>query len=380
MKKFLFAITIVIAAILPMTMTSTTQAVPCEFVGYDSAGEEIWIGDCGTPTAVPTATPTRTPTPTPTNTPTATATLSPTSSATATPSPTLTPTPTITPTVPSSSQCPSKSGDGTYYILTPGVYSCTFTCPNIGTSAHCVHLWNSNGVTLFNFSVNSSGYGIQFDNNTTMRDGTITAFRGMSGDRKVNVLVDNVTMNVQEVAFQLLDAGGSCEGLTTKRNYNVTIRNSNISNQFGTEMVYAKCAQFFLVEDSVLTPRSEWAVSTPDGLDITARRNTFDLRSETTNWLAIELPKVNRVTVTFNTVIGPAANDWLVYVNSGTNNLILTDNCLASGMGTVSPPDNGALHDYHQTGGVPVLTEARNGVCGVQTFTAPSTGDGGLLN
>lgn len=191
------------------------------------------------------------------------------------------------------------------------------------------------------------------------------------------MLINNVTFNVQEVAFQLLDAGGGCESLTTKRNYNVTIRNSNISNQFGTEMVYAKCAQFFLIEDSTITPRSEWGVSTPDGLDITVRRNTFDLRSETSNWLAVELPKVSRATITFNTAVGPAPSDWLVYVNSGTNNLTVTDNCLASGMSTLTPPR--AVHDYHQAGGVPNLTEARNIVCGqTQSITVPSTGDGGI--
>lgn len=367
----LFALSIVVAFILALSTGNAIEAVPCMFVGYDSAGEEIWIGDCGTPTPVPTAT--NTPTPTATNTLTVTPTASPLPTATSTP----------TPTVPPSSQCPTRSGDGTYYILSAGVYSCTFSCPSIAQSAHCVHLWNSNGITLINFSVTSSGYAIQFDNNTTMRDGIITAYRGMSGDRKANVLVDNVTINAQELAFQLLDAGGGCEGLTTKRNYNVTIRNSRISNQIGVEMVYAKCAQFFLVEDSVLTPKSNWAISTPDGLDITVRENTFDLRNELPDqWLAVELAKVNRATVTFNSVIGPAPNDWLVYVNSGTNNLIVTDNCLTSDMGQSNPYDNGALHDYHQSGGVQILTEARNGVCGAQATTTtvrpPSTGNGGL--
>jgi hypothetical protein len=109
-----------------------------------------------------------------------------------------------------------------------------------------------------------------------------------------------------------------------------------------------------VIEDNHFTAGSAWALSTPDGLNITIRRNTFDLRSESINWLAIELPRVIGADVTFNTVVGPAG-DWFVYVNSGTNDLVVTDNCVSTGVGV--------LHSSHQSGGVAVLTDLRNGPC-----------------
>jgi hypothetical protein len=63
---------------------------------------------------------------------------------------------------------------------------------------------------------------------------------------------------------------------------------------------------------------------------------------------------VINVDVINNTVLGPEG-DWFIYVNSGTNDLVITDNCIASGIGVV--------HTAHQSGGVALLTNSRNGPC-----------------
>jgi hypothetical protein len=78
------------------------------------------------------------------------------------------------------------------------------------------------------------------------------------------------------------------------------------------------------------------------------RGNTFDLTKEPVNWLAIELPRTFHVEITRNRFIGPSG-DWAVWVNSGTNFLTMTNNCVT----TV-----GAL-----LGAVPSSTVVRNERC-----------------
>ena len=369
MKKLLLVFVIA----LPFIFVGTASAEPgnCIFIPWLKSWicEDVQTAPTvvpSTPTTVP-ATPTRTATAVPpaTNTP-----VPPSPAPTSVP-PTVPPSPTATATPPANiRQIPQRSTDGTYYITQPGIYTGVASCGAIAAGAHCVHIWNSNGVTLQDFSIISEGgYGLQFDNNTNFKRGPITAPLGASGHQKVNVHFEEVTFSVQSVAFQLLDTGGGCEGLSTKRNRNVTIRQSTFRNQGGTEFLYAKCAQDLFIENNSFFPLSEWAVSTPDGLNINIRGNNFDLTHEVRNWLAIELPRVFGASVVNNRVIGPAPGDWLVYVNSGTRDLTVTDNCLVSGM-------SGAVHTSHQAGGVPNLVEARNGIC--SSTTPPTVGDGGL--
>ncbi len=288
-------------------------------------------------------TPTATATVKPANTPAATGTLVPTATSTSTPTSTKVPststpvppsvTPTTGPTVLIKS-LPARSNDGTFYITDPGVYSGKASCGNIGSTAHCVHIWESGGVTLQDFTITTAqGTGLQLDNNTTIKRGTITAPNGAATAwHKVNVTVDGVTFDSPIGGLGFL--GGGCETMSPRPNRQITIRNSSFINQFGEEMLYMKCAQDVVIEDNYFAPSSAWALSTPDGLNIIVRRNTFDLRSESTNWLAIELPKVINVDVVNNTVLGPEG-DWFIYVNSGTNDLVITDNCIASGIGVV---------------------------------------------
>lgn len=333
-----------LAFVVLLFSAGSAAAVPCTFVGYDSAGAEIWVGDCGTPTPTPTVTPTPTATPTPTNTPTPTPTATLTPSPT--PTPTLTPTPTSLPptATPTSvlSPCPAKTTDGTYYITNPGVYGgCVFTCGNIGGNAHCVHIWNSNGVTLQDFSITTAqGAGLQFDNNVLVRRGSIGG--GANGHHKVNVTFDDVDVAAPTGGIGLFGSG--CENTVPRPNRFITIKNSTFINSTGNEMLYMKCAQDVLVEGNTFTPGSQWASSFPDGVDITIRGNHFDLQSETLNWLAIELPRVFTATVANNTGTGPSG-DWLVWTNSGTTGLTLSGNVLTGGMGqlccTVTPPSTG---------------------------------------
>jgi hypothetical protein len=217
-----------------------------------------------------------------------------------------------------------------------------------------VHIWESGGVTLQDFTITTTqGTGLQIDNNTTIKRGIIRAPNGAAtGWHKVNVTIDAVTFDSPIGGLGFL--GGSCENLTPRPNRHITVRNSSFVNQSGEEMLYIKCGEDIVIEDNHFTAGSAWTLSTPDGLNITIRRNTFDLRSESINWLAIELPRVIGADVTFNTVVGPVG-DWFIYVNSGTNELTVTDNCIPSGVGV--------LHSSHQSGGVAVLTEQRNGPC-----------------
>ena len=292
--------------------------------------------DLRTPTPIPTSTPTALPTSTPTPQPTPTSTPSPSPTATSS-IPTATPTPTS-----QSRPLPPKAADGTYYLTQPGTYSGNATCGNIGGGAHCVHIWNSNGVTLQDFTiVSGQGYGLQFDNNNTILRGTITAPLGASGFHKVNVTFDSVAFNVQTVALQLIGSG--CENTTPRPNRNITVRASEFKNQSGFEMLYLKCAQDVRIEGNGFTPKSDWAVSLPDGVNVSITGNTFDLTSEPGNWLGIELPRVFGAKVADNTAQGPAG-DWLGWHCCGSTNLSFTGNVLAGGMGElccILPPSTG---------------------------------------
>jgi hypothetical protein len=334
MKKLL------ILMLLPLTLlvySAAAEPVNCVKVPEHNK----WLCDEATATPIPpTITPTVTAIPTHTHT---------TVQETATAVPTATPVvPTATPTIaatanPTPLPPPAKAADGTYYLTQAKVYAGNFSCGNIGSTAHCVHIWNSSGVILQDFTITSTqGYGLQFDNGNIIQRGTITAPLGASGHQKVNVTFNDVTFNVQSVALQLLDTG--CESVTPRRNRSITVRNSTFTNAGGTEMLYMKCAQDVTIEGNHFAPKSEWAVSLPDTVNAIIRNNTFNLVSEPTNWLGIELPKVAGALVENNTATGPAG-DWLVWQNSGTTGLSVTANTVNGGMGVlccVSPPSTGS--------------------------------------
>jgi hypothetical protein len=222
---------------------------------------------------------------------------------------------------------PPRSWDGTFYVLQPGTYTGNVSCPNIAPTQHCVHLWHSSGITLQDFSVISSGGAIQADNNSTIRNGTIIAGGGVTADAKTNVTIDNVTFDTPGNAIGLFDTAVNCESLATKRSRNHVVRNSTFRNREGDETVWIKCGQNILVEGNYFQSGSQWSVSLPDSLDVRIRANTFDLTKEPTNWLAIELPRTLRVEISRNTFFGPAG-DWAVWLNSGTNFVTMTNNCV----------------------------------------------------
>ena len=228
---------------------------------------------------------------------------------------------------------PPRSGDGTFYIRQPGTYSGSASCPDIAATQHCVHLWHSSGITLQDFSITSSGTAIQADNNSTIRNGAIVARGGVTADSKVNVTIDNVTFDTPGGAVGLFDNAGNCEGLSQKRSRGHTVRNSTFRNAGGDETLWIKCGQFITIEDNFFRSGSQWSVSLPDSLDVTIRRNTFDLTSEPVNWLAIELPRTFRAQITRNTFFGPSG-DWAVWVNSGSDHVTITNNCV-EGVGTI---------------------------------------------
>jgi hypothetical protein len=332
MKKLL----LVLIAPLLLIYSAAASPVNCTYIPE----RDQYLCDNATATPIP---PTVTPTVTaiPTHTPT-------TVQETATAVPTATPvaptaTPTFTPTAVSTRPLPAKAADGTYYLTQTGVYSGNASCGNIGTTAHCVHIWNSNGVTLQDFTITSTqGYGLQFDNNNVIQRGTITAPLGASGFHKVNVTFDTVDFQVQTVALQLI--GSACENTSPRPNRGITVRNSTFTNAGGTEMLYMKCAEDVLIEGNYFAPKSEWAVSLPDTVNAVIRNNTFNLVSEPTNWLGIELPKVAGALVENNNATGPSG-DWLVWQNSGTTGLSVTANTVNGGMGVlccVSPPSTGS--------------------------------------
>jgi hypothetical protein len=323
MKKLLFAL------LLPLTLlvyTANADPVNCVYVPEHNK----WVCDDATPT------------PTVTNTPTA---VQETATAVHTPTPVL---PTATPTIaatatPTPRPPPVKAADGTYYLTQAGVYAGNFTCGNISASAHCVHIWNSNGVILQDFTITSAqGQGLQIDNNATIKRGTITAPIGANGHHKVNVTVESVTFNVQTVALQAIGSG--CENLSPRPNRNWTVKGSTFTNASGFEMLYMKCAQDATISGNHFAPQSDWAVSLPDGVNVAITSNTFNLNSEPGNWLGIELPKVTNATVSNNEAQGPSG-DWLVWTCCGTTGLTMTANTLTGGMGTlccVSPPSTGS--------------------------------------
>jgi hypothetical protein len=206
-----------------------------------------------------------------------------------------------------------------------------------------VHIWNSQGVTLQDFTITSAqGYGLQFDNHNTIQRGTITAPLGASGHHKLNVTFDTVNFNVNSVALQFIGTG--CENTSPRPNRNITVRNSTFTNQGGTEMLYMKCSESVLIAGNHFAPKSEWAVSLPDGVGVSIASNTFNLLSEPANWLGIELPRVFGASVLNNEAQGPAG-DWLVWANSGTTGLKVSGNVVAGGVGlvccTLTPPGTG---------------------------------------
>jgi hypothetical protein len=311
--------------------------------------------DINTPTPQP-------PSPTPSATPVATST--PSATPTIAPPPSATPTPTTTPTL--VRPIPAPSIDGRITITQAGVYSGSAVCGAITGGDYCLNI-NASPVTLQDFTVTAlSAYGsILTTSNATFLRGTITGRGGITGYRVQNVLIDGVTFNVSVGAIGIYDQGEGCEALTTKRTRFVTIRNSVVVNtSTANESLWFKCVSDLTIENNRLTSRTQWNVSLPDTTDAIIRGNTFDLAGAPWPWLAIELPKSTRVTVTQNTVTGQVG-DTLVYVNSGTSQLTITDNCLGSGINAISL--------VHQPV-VPGLVSARNGAC----VTPPSTGDAGL--
>ena len=228
---------------------------------------------------------------------------------------------------------PSRSSDGTFYITQPGTYSGSVSCPDIRATQHCVHLWNSNGITLQDFTITSSGTAIQADNNSTIRDGAIAALGGVTADSKVNVTINRVTFDTPGGAVGLFDNAGNCEGLSQKRSRGHTIRNSSFRNDGGNETLWIKCSQSVTIENNLFQSGSQWSVSLPDSLDVTIRGNTFDLTLEPVNWLAIELPRTFRVEISRNRFFGPAG-DWAVWLNSGSDFVTMVNNCV-QGVGTM---------------------------------------------
>jgi hypothetical protein len=222
---------------------------------------------------------------------------------------------------------PPRSSDGTFYLTKPGTYSGSVSCPNIAATQHCVHLWNSSGITLQDFSMSSSGTAIQADNNSTIRDGAVVALGGVTAESKVNVTINRVTFDTPGAAVGLFDDAGNCEGLSQKRSRGHTVRNSTFRNAGGNETLWIKCGQFITIENNFFQSGSQWSVSLPDSLDVTIRGNTFDLTREPVNWLAIELPRTFRVEITRNRFFGPA-DDWAVWLNSGTDFVTMVNNCV----------------------------------------------------
>lgn len=312
-----------IVGVLLSHVPQASAQIPCEPIpNLEYKGAPAWTGDCqSVPTPIP-----------PTATPTSTS-VPPSPTPSATPPPTATPIPV--------NLLPARSADGTYYITSPGTYSGNASCGNIGASAHCVHVWNSNGVTLQDFTITSAqGYGLQVDNGNVIRRGTITAPLGASGFHKINVTFDAVNFNVQTVAVQLIGSG--CENANPRPNRAINVRNSTFVNAGGTEMLYMKCAQDVLIEGNEFAPKSEWAVSLPDGVNVTIQGNHFDLSSEPDNWLGIELPRVFGATVTGNTATGPAG-DVMLWTCCETRDLVVSGNTVSGGMsvGVIQPPSTG---------------------------------------
>lgn len=363
MKAVPAALIAIVAAVIGGVLVFASQAVAgvegeCEHIGVLDDGRELYACSAATPTPTP---PTDTPTSTPeAPTPTATATPSPSSTNTPTPSPTPSPTPTT-----AAMQLPQKSGDGTYYITTPGTYTGNAVCDTISPTQHCVHLWNSAvGITFVDFTVVSSGYGIQVDHKSVVRNGSIESVSaGIDGWQKTNVVIDGNTITSRNTAFVAFSDGG-CESLTTKRNRDILITGNTFHNS-GSEVagdiegVYLKCAQDVTIEgNTFLAGPNSWFVSTPDGIGITVSGNSFDLGDAKT-WAAIELPKVAGVTVEENAVTG-GESDQFLYINSGTTGVEVRNNC-------IQPPVV-----FGDAQGVTV--NENNGEC----VTPPATGSGGL--
>lgn len=226
---------------------------------------------------------------------------------------------------------PPRSWDGTYYITQAGTYSGDASCPGIAITQHCVHLWNSAGITLQDFSVTTSGNAIQADNNSTVRNGTVVGAGGLTADGKVNVTIDNVVFNTEWGAVALFDSRGGCEGLSSKRSSHHSITHSTFRNRSGNEDVWIKCSQDISVANNEFDSASQWSLSLPDSIDASIRGNSFDLSAEPLNWLAIELPRTFNVEIRNNTFVGPRG-DWAVWVNSATNFVRIENNCTQGGM------------------------------------------------
>lgn len=375
MKKLMVAVVIALSVFL-VPSSGSAHDPPCVVASDTPDGQLLWCPKTTTTPTPPTATsvpPTTAPTFTPIPaTPTATRTSVPTATATPTSSRSLTDTRYV-----------RKNADGTYLVLEAGTYSGVLTCPTtLNVSHHCLQVYAA-GTVLDNFTINcSSCVSIHAGSGITFKNGTLNGRGGITGYNSKNLTIDNVQFNVTEGSWGIYSHDAGCETLGSgqKPVANITIRNSRVNNTgtltaVGHETGYMKCTENFLIENNQFKTASAWMLSFPDSLNVTVRNNVFDLSPETpnrggqTNWLAIELPRVFGANIIGNSVIGPAPGDWLIYVNSGTRDLTVTDNCITSDM-------SGVLHISHQAGGVVNLTEARNGIC--QPFTAPTTGDGGL--
>lgn len=305
-----------------------------------------------------TVTPSSTPEP---SSPSPTPTASPTPTVTPSPTPTqIPPTPTQPPTT-QTKPFPPKSNDGTYYITQPGTYDGggqTFSCTNIGIAAHCLHLWNSSGVVIQNFTLVSSGFGIQADNNTAITNGVIrSSSAGIDVFDKDNILIDHMTITKMGASATVsITAASGCESQSPRPNNGVTVTNSHLTGGGPSqENLYIKCAQNITIKNNLFDGNSNWMVSLPDGVGDVITGNTFDLRQETPDqWLAIELAKTLTSVITNNTVIGPAPGDRFVYANSATDFVTITDNCV---------PSDVQVLEQAQTPPIAHLTMSNNGAC-----------------
>jgi hypothetical protein len=243
---------------------------------------------------------------------------------------------------------PARSADGSYYITEPGFYSgYHFDCPGISLTSYCVKIWTEGGVHLDNFWVTTNGNAIQADSNTTFTNGEIWAFGGLSANSESRITIDTVRFNVTRGAIGFQDTAGGCEGLSAKRSYGHVIRNSTFINQTGNETVWIKCSQSVSIMYNWFSTGGQWSLSLPDSLDVEVNRNVFNVNGGA-NWLGIELPRSFNVWIGQNWFVG-SGNSWAIWVNSGTDYLVILDNCV-NGVGLLS-------------GGVYASTVARNAAC-----------------
>lgn len=249
--------------------------------------------------------------------------------------PTQTPVATATP-APVAKPLPPANALGQVTVTASGIYSGNVTCSStLSYGDYCLRLYGNN-ITLQDFSVTLGGPAGAIhtggSSDITIQRGTISANGGITSYQGKRITIDSVTLNVREGAIGFYDQSSGCEQLGTKLANGFVMRNSVINNSAtsgpGNETMWFKCAQNIELTGNRCTTSAQWCLSFPDSLDVQIRGNTFDLSPEPKNWTAIELPRTFRVVADGNTVNGPA-DDWFVWVNSGTNFLTLTNNCLS---------------------------------------------------